>query len=134
MHAPRLNTVPAPAAKPGTEPRPLILALRALAALVILWHHFASYPPLSAWAAPLLGPALEWLADASAEGNLNRDQQLMLQQYLAVMPQAYPGFPIEDYRRGAARDHWDTLSACRGPAGRQSSASMKPSGPRACRW
>ena len=62
MHAPRLNTVPAPAAKPGTEPRPLILALRALAALVILWHHFASYPPLSAWAAPLLGPVLEWLA------------------------------------------------------------------------
>ncbi|WP_061009964.1 lipase family protein [Mycobacterium sp. SMC-16] len=60
--------------------------------------------------------ALEWLADASAAGNLNRDQQLMLQQYLAIMPQAYPGFPIEDYRRGAARDHWDTLSACRGPA------------------
>lgn len=60
--------------------------------------------------------ALEWLADASAAGNLNRDQQLMLQQYLAVMPQAYPGFPIEDYRRGAARDHWATLSACRGPA------------------
>ncbi|WP_418001699.1 lipase [Mycobacterium sp. PDNC021] len=60
--------------------------------------------------------ALDWLADASAAGDLNRDQQLMLQQYLAVMPQAYPGFPIEDYRRGAARDHWDTLSACRGPA------------------
>ncbi len=60
--------------------------------------------------------ALEWLADASAEGNLSHDQQLMLQQYLAVMPQAYPGFPIEDYRRGAARDHWSTLSACRGPA------------------
>ncbi|MUL49149.1 lipase [Mycobacterium sp. CBMA293] len=60
--------------------------------------------------------ALEWLADASAAGNLNHDQEVMLQHYLAVMPQAYPGFPIEDYRRGVARDHWDTLSACRGPA------------------
>ena len=60
--------------------------------------------------------ALEWLADASAAGNLNRDQQLMLQQYLVAMTQAYPGFPLEDYRRGAARDNWATLAACRGPA------------------
>ena len=54
--------VSAPAAKPGIEPRALILALRAIAAVVIAWHHFALYPPLKAWAAPLLGPALEWLA------------------------------------------------------------------------
>lgn len=60
--------------------------------------------------------ALDWLADAAAAGNLNHDQQLMLQQYLAAMPRAYPGFPIEDYRRGAAKAHWDTLLACRGPA------------------
>jgi hypothetical protein len=60
--------------------------------------------------------ALDWLADASAAGTLNHDQQLMLQQYLAAMPRAYPGFPIEDYRRGAAKAHWDTLLACRGPA------------------
>ncbi|MHA7664294.1 lipase [Mycolicibacterium sp. HS_4_1] len=73
--------------------------------------------------------ALEWLADASAEGNLSHDQQLMLQQYLAVMPQAYPGFPIEDYRRGAARDHWATLSSCRGPAVADRTAVLDSLGP-----
>jgi hypothetical protein len=53
----------------------------------------------------------------------------MLQQYLAIMPQAYPGFPIEDYRRGAARDHWDTLSACRGPAVADRSGVLDSLGP-----
>ncbi|MFN4326188.1 MAG: acyltransferase family protein [Azonexus sp.] len=39
-----------------------IQALRAFAALTILWHHFALYAPLSDWAAPLLGDLLSWLA------------------------------------------------------------------------
>ncbi|MBF1163565.1 MAG: acyltransferase [Dechloromonas agitata] len=39
-----------------------IQALRAFAALTILWHHFALYAPLSEWAAPLLGDLLSWLA------------------------------------------------------------------------
>ncbi|MQM31285.1 MAG: GTP cyclohydrolase, partial [Candidatus Accumulibacter phosphatis] len=38
-----------------------ITALRAVAAIVILWHHFALYPPLRQWAAPLLGDMLDWL-------------------------------------------------------------------------
>lgn len=38
-------------------------ALRALAALLILWHHFALYPPLSEQAAPLLGPVVDWFRD-----------------------------------------------------------------------
>ncbi len=41
---------------------PLLIALRALAALIILWHHYALYPPLREWAAPLLGDTLDWLA------------------------------------------------------------------------
>lgn len=40
----------------------LIVALRAVAALTIVWHHFALYAPLSEWAAPLLGDFLSWLA------------------------------------------------------------------------
>lgn len=40
----------------------LIVALRALAALIILWHHFALYPPLRDWAAPVLGEMLDWFA------------------------------------------------------------------------
>lgn len=50
---------PAPA---GREQLHLIVALRALAALIILWHHFALYPPLHEWAAPLLGGVVDWLA------------------------------------------------------------------------
>lgn len=44
------------------EPLPLIVALRALAALIIVWHHFALYPPLRDWATPLLGQTLDWFA------------------------------------------------------------------------
>ena len=39
-----------------------IQALRASAALTILWHHFAIYAPLNEWAAPLLGDLFSWLA------------------------------------------------------------------------
>jgi len=37
--------------------------LRAVAAVIIAWHHFALYPPLKDWAAPVLGHLLDWLAD-----------------------------------------------------------------------
>jgi peptidoglycan/LPS O-acetylase OafA/YrhL len=35
-------------------------ALRAFASLIILWHHFALYPPLSVQASPLLGSLVDW--------------------------------------------------------------------------
>jgi peptidoglycan/LPS O-acetylase OafA/YrhL len=38
-------------------------ALRAFASLLILWHHFALYPPLASQAEPLLGPLVHWFAD-----------------------------------------------------------------------
>jgi peptidoglycan/LPS O-acetylase OafA/YrhL len=38
-------------------------ALRAFASLLILWHHFALYPPLSQQAEPLLGPLVRWFGD-----------------------------------------------------------------------
>ena len=52
----------APPPKITIEQRHFILALRAVAALIIVWHHYASYPPLKVWAEPLLGPLLDWLA------------------------------------------------------------------------
>lgn len=58
--------------------------------------------------------ALEWLADASAAGGLNRDQQLMLQQLLASLKAEYTDFDLDAYRRGVAKDNWDVLSACWG--------------------
>lgn len=39
----------------------IVVALRALAALIIVWHHFALYEPLANWASPLLGSVLHWL-------------------------------------------------------------------------
>lgn len=52
-----------PASPRRTEGRRLsfIVALRACAALIILWHHFALYPPLRDWAAPLIGGVLDWI-------------------------------------------------------------------------
>jgi peptidoglycan/LPS O-acetylase OafA/YrhL len=41
----------------------LVDALRAGAATVIAWHHFAWYGPLSEWALPLAGGAIAWLAN-----------------------------------------------------------------------
>lgn len=41
----------------------ILLALRACAALTILWHHYALYAPFRDWAAPLIGETLDWLAN-----------------------------------------------------------------------
>ena len=56
IEPPRPTTSPA-----NAETRHLILALRAIAAIIITWHHFASYPPLAEWAAPLIKPVTDWL-------------------------------------------------------------------------
>ncbi len=39
----------------------MVDAIRALAALVILGHHFSSYPPLAHAAKPIVGPLIDWL-------------------------------------------------------------------------
>jgi peptidoglycan/LPS O-acetylase OafA/YrhL len=44
------------------QPLQFVVALRAVAATLIVWHHFAIYPPLAEWAAPLWGGLLDWLA------------------------------------------------------------------------
>jgi peptidoglycan/LPS O-acetylase OafA/YrhL len=46
----------------GKQPLQFVVALRAVAATLIVWHHFAIYPPLAEWAAPLWGGVLDWLA------------------------------------------------------------------------
>lgn len=55
---------PASAEAPAAARRLLFLdALRAFASLLILWHHFALYPPLSRQAEPLLGPLVHWFSE-----------------------------------------------------------------------
>ena len=73
--------------------------------------------------------ALQWLPDAAANGTLTHGQQLMLQQYLAWLPLGYPDFPLDDFRRGAARQHWDGLSACWGPGVRARDGLARALGP-----
>jgi Secretory lipase len=60
--------------------------------------------------------ALEWLADAAASGNLTHDQVMLLQQFLASLKITYDDFDLDAFRHGVAKDNWDALSACRGPA------------------
>ena len=60
--------------------------------------------------------ALDWLADAAAAGTLTRDQQLMLQQYLASLKRDNDDFNVDAYRHGVVKDNWDVLSACWGDA------------------
>lgn len=38
-------------------------ALRAVASVLIVWHHFALYPPFSEQAEPLLGPLVQWFSE-----------------------------------------------------------------------
>jgi peptidoglycan/LPS O-acetylase OafA/YrhL len=45
----------------GKQRLQFVVALRAVASIIILWHHFALYPPLREWAAPLIGGVLDWL-------------------------------------------------------------------------
>ncbi|MDX1891922.1 lipase family protein [Mycolicibacterium sp. 050158] len=60
--------------------------------------------------------ALGGLADAAANGTLNRDQQTTLQQFLAALSREYDDFHVDAYRHGVVKDQWDVLSACWGPA------------------
>ena len=42
---------------------PFVDAVRALAATIIVAHHFSSYQPLADAASPILGPLLGWFHD-----------------------------------------------------------------------
>jgi len=58
------GTVPSSEESSPPAARLLFLdALRAVASLLILWHHFALYPPLGRQAEPLLGPLVHWFGD-----------------------------------------------------------------------
>lgn len=106
------------------ERLPFLVALRALAALIIVWHHFSIYAPLSQWAAPLAGEWLDWLAEharatqvffviggyvmarsmASRLWDLPRVRRYVLQRYLRLgLP--YLGvivliLPVYEFARG----------------------------------
>ena len=79
------------------------------------------------WGLQLLGSAslspftdINGLADAAAADALTKDQQLVLQRFLAALDSEYGDkFNLDDYRRGVVKDQWDVLSACQGPASQE---------------
>jgi hypothetical protein len=73
--------------------------------------------------------ALEWLAEAAAAGGLTRDQQLMLQQFLAALKAEFGDFNLDAYRRGVVKDKWDILTACWGDAMRDRASVVDQIGP-----
>jgi hypothetical protein len=78
-------------------------------------------------AAPIA--ALDWLADAAAGSTLNREQQLLLLNFLAALKSEYPDFDLDSYRRGAVKHKWDALTSCRGVTAQDRSALIDAIGP-----
>lgn len=81
---------------------------------------------------------LAGLADAAAAGTLTPEQQRLYIGYLAALASEYPNqFRLEDYRRGAATQHWDLLQGCGDETARNSaraqisSDDLRPASPEA---
>ena len=53
-------------------------------------------------------------ADAAANGDLKGEQKESLQLILDSFSKQYPGFDLDDYRRGVFKDNWDLLLQCSG--------------------
>jgi hypothetical protein len=73
--------------------------------------------------------ALDWLADAAADGTLTRDQQLMLAQFLAALKSEDSDFDLDAYRHGVVKDDWNALTACWGPESHDRDRLAKQIGP-----
>jgi peptidoglycan/LPS O-acetylase OafA/YrhL len=52
-----------PAIPAATQRMLFLEAMRAFASVLIVWHHFALYPPLSVQAEPILGRLVHWFAE-----------------------------------------------------------------------
>jgi pimeloyl-ACP methyl ester carboxylesterase len=90
----------------------------------------------ASYSAPL---AIDGFVDAAVEGTLTLEQRLALLQVLGALAEESADFRLDDYRRGAAKDDWDTLMACKGPltaerdrlANDVTSDDLRPSDPQA---
>lgn len=62
---------------------------------------------------------LTGFADAAADGTLAKEQQAPYAFVLDSLSREYPGFDLDEYRRGVAQEKWDVLTSCDGPAAGQ---------------
>jgi alpha-beta hydrolase superfamily lysophospholipase len=66
----------------------------------------------------------------AADGRLSDDQRAAYIWILMGLERTRPQFPIDDYRRGLAKEKWDVLSVCKGPKANERAkalAEMPPS-------
>lgn len=90
----------------------------------------------ASYSAPL---AIDGFVDAAVDGTLTSEQRLAWLQVLGALAAESPDFPLDDYRRGVAKDEWDVLMACKGPptverdrlANEVTSDDLRPSDPQA---
>ncbi|KAA1428165.1 hypothetical protein F0402_19775 [Mycolicibacter arupensis] len=69
------------------------------------------------------------LADAAQNGTLNDEQKVALARFVAALHAEYPDVVnLDDFRRGAAQQHWDALLGCQSAPTAQQVASQIPSG------
>lgn len=69
------------------------------------------------------------LADAAQNGTLNDDQKVVLARFLAALHTEDPEVVnLDDFRRGAARQHWDALMSCQPASTARQVAAQIPSG------
>ncbi|MED5814338.1 lipase family protein [Mycolicibacterium sp. 050232] len=68
------------------------------------------------------------LADAAQNGTLTDDQKVVLARFLAALHTEDPDVVnLDDFRRGAAQQHWDALMGCQSAsAARQVAAQIPP--------
>lgn len=78
------------------------------------------------------------LADSAESGTLNDDQKVVLARFLAALHTEDPEVVnLDDFRRGAAQQHWDALMGCQSaPAAREvatqiPAADLRPANPEA---
>lgn len=69
------------------------------------------------------------LADSARDGTLNDDQKVLLARFLAALRTEDPEVVnLDDFRRGAARQHWDALTGCQSAPTAQQVAAQIPAG------
>jgi hypothetical protein len=68
--------------------------------------------------------------DKAQQGTLTPDQRPIMQMIVESLARLHPDLNRDDYRRGAAAQYWNVLSACTGDAAYQRASAAKKLSPR----
>jgi hypothetical protein len=68
--------------------------------------------------------------DKAQKGTLTQDQRAVMQMMVESLARLHPDLNRDDYRQGAAKQHWNALLPCKGGAAYQRASAAKQLGPR----